>query len=118
MYMFYGLLEYWESKGLPISHLFKASPTFFSEESGEIALSLLTRSRPQSMSCDYEQTRKSWLFSKLSSSSLDATEDLKRPDVEKSFRVIGKFLVSIYSDDCSKNPKNMFERFSDTVLCR
>ena len=117
--MFYGLLEYWESKGLPIFHLFKASPTFFSEESGEIALSLLTRSRPQNMRYDYEQTRKSWLFSKqMSSSSLDASEDLKRPDVKKSFRVVGKALVYIYSDYCSKNPKNMFERFSDTVVCR
>ena len=119
MYMFSGLLEYWESKGLPIFHLFKASPAFFSQECGEIALSLLTRSRPQNMRCDYEQTRKSWLFSKQrSSASLDASEGLKRPDVKKSFRVIGKFLVYIYSDDCSKNPKNMFERFSDTVVCR
>ena len=119
MYMFYDLLEYWESKGLPIFHLFKASPTFSSEESGEIALSLPTRSRPQNMRCDYEQTRKSWLFSKqMPSSSLDASEDLKRPDVKKSFRVIGKLLFSLYSGDCSKNPKNMFERFSDTVLCR
>ena len=97
--MFYGLLEYWESKGLLIFHLFKASPTFFSEESGEIARSLLTRSMRQNMRCDYEQTRKSWLFSKqMSSSSLDASEDLKRPDVKKSFRVIGKFLVYTYSD--------------------
>ena len=119
MYMFYGLLEYWESKGLPVFHLLKASPTFFSGESGEIALSLMTRSRQQNMRCDYEQTRKSWLFSRqMSSSSLDASEDLKRPDVKKSFRVVGKFLVYIYSDDCSKNPKNMFERFSDTVVCR
>ena len=102
MYMFYGLLEYWESKGLPIFHLFKASPTFFEEESGEIALSLLTRSRPQNMRCGYEQTRESWLFSKqLSSSSLDASEDLKRPDAKKSFRVIGNFLAYIYSHDCS-----------------
>ena len=89
----------------------------FFEESGEIALSLLTRSRPQNMRCDYEQTRKSWLFSKqMSSSSLDASKSLKRPDVKKSFRVIGKFLVYIYSDDCSENPKHMFERFSDTVV--
>ena len=106
MYMFYGLLEYWESRGLPIFHLFKASPTFFSEESGEIALSLLMRSRPQNMRCNYEQTRKSWLYSKqMSSSSLDASEGLKRPDVKKSFRVIGKFFVYIYSDDVQKTQK-------------
>ena len=77
--MFYCLLKYWEDAGLPIFDLFKSSPTFFSEESGEIALSILTRTRPVNMQCDYQQTRKSWFARKqMFSATHDAHVELKR----------------------------------------
>jgi hypothetical protein len=91
MFVFFGLLEYWQTHGLPIFELFRRSPTFFSEESGEIGLSLLTRSRPVNMRCDYEQTRKSWLLVKqMYTASSEARMDSKAPGQNKSFRTIGK----------------------------
>ena len=92
MYIFLGLLDYWQSRGVPVFELFRASPTFFSEESGEIALSVLTRSRPANMRCDYEQTRKSWLLVKeMFSISAEAKEDLRQPEAKKHHRIIGQF---------------------------
>ena len=83
--MFLCLLKYWEDTGLPIFDLFKSSPTFFSEESGEIALSLLTRTRPANMRCDYKQTRKSWLASKqMSAATHDADIELNRSEKSKA----------------------------------
>lgn len=90
MYVFYCIMKYWEDNNLPIFALFRASPTFFSEESGEIALSLLTRSRPANMRCDYEQTRKAWLLTKqMYSASHDAKADLKMGNKDKTHRTIG-----------------------------
>ena len=90
MFVFFGLLEYWQAKQLPIFELFRRSPTFFSEESGELGLSLLTRSRPASMRCDYEQTRKAWLLVKeMYTASSDAHKDSKMPEQKKAFRTIG-----------------------------
>ena len=90
MYVFYTLLKYWEDNNLPIFALFRSSPTFFSEESGEIAVSLLTRSRPTNMRCDYEQTRIAWLLTKtMYSASQDTKVDLKMADKEKTHRTIG-----------------------------
>ena len=90
MYVFYALLKYWEDNNLPIFELFKSSPTFFSEELGEIALSLLTRSRPTNMRCNYELTRKAWLLTKtMYSASKDAEVDLKMADKKKTHRTIG-----------------------------
>ena len=83
--------------GLPIFDLFKSSPTFFSYESGEIALSILTRTRPVNMRCDYEQTRKSWLASnQMSSATHDAHVELKRTEKSKAFRTIGKLNITIF----------------------
>ena len=46
MFMFDHLLRYWIRFGLPIVGLFKWNHTIFSEESGEIALSVLSHSQP------------------------------------------------------------------------
>lgn len=90
MYVFIGMVEHWSLNNLPIFELLRRSPTFFSEESGEIALSVLTRSRPQNIRADYEQTRRAWLLVKhLHSAAHDADADLNRPPKSKSFRLIG-----------------------------
>jgi len=94
MFIFFGLLEYWKDKGLPIFEMFRRSPTFFSEESGELGLSLLTKSRPVNMRCDYEQTRKSWLLVKqMYTASNEARQDSKTPEYKKSYRRIGNSLL-------------------------
>ena len=88
LFIFFGLLEYWQSNGLPIFDLFRMSPTFFSEESGELGLSLLTRSRPANMRCDYEQTRKSWLLVKqMYAASREPRKDSKaKKEVVQDYR--------------------------------
>jgi hypothetical protein len=49
-------LEYWEEHNMPIYDLFSQNPTFFSEESGEIALSVLAQSLPKNHSGDIKDT--------------------------------------------------------------
>ena len=90
MFVFFGLISYWQEKELPIFKLFQRSPTFFSEESGEIGLSVLTKSRPASMRCDYEQTRKAWVLVKeMYTAGTDALRDSKAPNPKKAYRTIG-----------------------------
>ena len=109
MYIFFGLLEYWQENKLPMFEIFRRSPTFLSEESGELGLSLLTRSRPANMRCDYEQTRKSWLLVKqMYTASNEARKDLRAPEQKKSFRTIGKISLFYIYLVCTIIPKNTF----------
>src|SRR6185437_5667063 len=41
MYVHMILMDYWKEKKLPVFEMLRKNPTFFSEESGEIALSML-----------------------------------------------------------------------------
>ena len=51
---------YWIKEDLPIVELFRVNHTIFSEESGEIALSVLVYSQPPSGRADIKETRKYW----------------------------------------------------------
>jgi hypothetical protein len=55
-------MQYWTEHGLPIMTLLQANHTIFSEESGEIALSVLATSQPTSNRTKLDQTRKDWQF--------------------------------------------------------
>src|SRR6185437_10235594 len=50
----------WFSLGLPVSELLVANHTVFSEESGEIALSVLTHAQPVNNRTDIKATRGYW----------------------------------------------------------
>lgn len=54
----YRVLSYWKMEGLPIASLIKDNITFFSEESGEIALSDLALSLPSNHKGSIEETRR------------------------------------------------------------
>ena len=60
MFVFALLLQFWEENNLPIAALLSANHTVFSEESGEIALSVLARGTPASSRADIEQINHSW----------------------------------------------------------
>ena len=60
MYSFRLLLHYWESKNLPVMEMLRGNHTIFSEESGEIALSMLVSGQPDPIISDLEQTRNYW----------------------------------------------------------
>ena len=51
-------VEYWEEAKLPLFHLFSSNPTFFSEESGEIAISVLVQSLPVNHNGDLKATQR------------------------------------------------------------
>lgn len=51
-------LDYWESHNLPVFNLLLENVTFFSEESGEIAISILAQSLPLNHSGDLKDTQR------------------------------------------------------------
>jgi hypothetical protein len=89
MYIFSMLLPYWSQKGLPIFNLLARNHTLFSEESGEIALSVLTQAQPPSTRANLDSTRQQWQVVSLRSKLL------RQQDKPKKHRIIGK-LYSIY----------------------
>lgn len=64
LYLFYATLLYWEENSLPIATLFTRCHTLFSEESGELCLSLLQRSIPSQSRSDYETAKRAWRLCK------------------------------------------------------
>ena len=60
LYCFTMMLRYWNLHQLPIITLLQANHTLFSEESGEIALSVLANSQPTNNRSKIEQARKTW----------------------------------------------------------
>ena len=57
---FFNFLLHWEQNSLQPALLLGFMPPFLSEETGEIALSMLTSRLPASARSDHEQTRKIW----------------------------------------------------------
>ena len=55
MLIFHAVVTKWFSLGLPVSELMAANHTVFSEESGEIALSVLTHAQPVNNRTDIKQ---------------------------------------------------------------
>ena len=60
MLVFARLLQYWEAHNLPVCELLSQNHTSFSEESGEIALSVLARATPPSCRADLQQVQHHW----------------------------------------------------------
>jgi hypothetical protein len=54
----YRILEYWEEQKLPIFDMHRSNVTFFSEESGEIALSVLALSFPSNQKGSLDEARR------------------------------------------------------------
>jgi len=99
-----SLLNYWEDKKLPIVEMLRMNCTFLSEETGEVALSHLTRILPQNLRAELEQTRSSWTQVKIRFNALQS--DSKS---EKKHRFIRKlFFISHYT----KQHMSSYNRFS------
>ena len=81
LYCFLIINRYWSYHHLPIMQLLQANHTLFSEESGEIALSVLATSQPTSNRAKYEQVRKDWQLVRARSDlhgSADESFNLKK----------------------------------------
>ena len=74
MLVFALLLQYWENHNLPIRALLSQDHTSFSEESGEIALSVLARSTPPSSRANLEQVQHQWQMVRM---NLDFRTDIQ-----------------------------------------
>lgn len=93
MYYFLTLVNYWTRHQLPVITLFQLNHTIFSEESGEIALSVLVNAQPANACGDLEQTRQLWQVVKMRNDALRDVSNQVQSD--KKFRVIGNFLLAI-----------------------
>ena len=88
MLVFDHLLRYWFSIGLPIVDLFKWNHTIFSEESGEVALSVLSHSQPSMNRSQLPNTQDYWLLTRQRYLAAQQNQDLPRI---KKHRVAGIF---------------------------
>ena len=93
MFMFDHLLRYWIRLGLSIMELFNWNHTIFSEESGEIALSVLSHSQPPTNRSDLKNTQDYWLLTRQRYLAVRRGEDLPR---HKKHRVVVLFLTFIH----------------------
>jgi len=94
MFMFDHLLRYWIRLGLPIVELFKWNHTIFSEESGEIALSVLSHSQPPTKRSELKNAQDYWILTRQRYLSVRQGQDLPR---HKKHRVAGTPSSSYYS---------------------
>jgi hypothetical protein len=84
------LLRYWHQEGLPVMELLQANHTAFSEESGEIALSVLATHEHRGVRGILDQTRKQWQFVRQRF-DLNSMEETRK---KKKFRYLSKSLVA------------------------
>ena len=75
--MFYDFLLHWEKYALQPSFLLGFMPPFLSEQTREIALSMLTARLPASARSDHEQTRKIWQTLKRTADYDEASTEAK-----------------------------------------
>ena len=95
MFVFALLLRYWDENELPIMDLLRANHTMFSEESGEIALSVLARGTPPSSRAGLPQVQHHWQMVRL---NFDFHDDMSKesPQQEKKHRLTRtSFLYSL-----------------------
>jgi hypothetical protein len=90
MLVFAILLQYWEAHNLPVCQLLSQNHTSFSEESGEIALSVLARTTPASCRADIEQVQHHWQMVRLNF-EFHASSNSEPP--AKKRRLLSKFFV-------------------------
>src|SRR5215813_9612162 len=80
------LMQHWIKEDLPVAQLLQANHTVFSEESGEIALSVLVHSQPPNTHTELTTTRNYWQLTYQRYTALRSGLDLPR---HKKHRVIG-----------------------------
>ena len=94
MFMFDHLIRYWTRLSLPIIELFNWNHTIFSEESGEIALSVLSHSQPPTKRSDLKNTQDYWLLTRQRYIAVRQGQDLPR---HKKHRVAGTLPLITHS---------------------
>ena len=90
LYCFTMTLRYWTLHQLPIIKLLQANHTMFSEETGEIALSVLSTSQPINNRTKIEQARKAWQFVRTRYNLHKSVNGVR--DRKKKHRILSKCL--------------------------
>ena len=118
MLFFHAILTKWFELGVPIADLLRVNHTVFSEESGEIALSVLAFSQPPNARPDLKVTRNYWHLTRERYCSLRSGDDLPRI---KKHRVVGMYILSsldcIDFDDCAVILSSLLSLFCALVDC-
>jgi hypothetical protein len=94
LYCFTLMLRYWTHHELPIMTLLRSNHTLFSEESGEIALSVLSTSQPSSNRTKLEQVRKAWQFVRSRFDLHSSTDGYSNKN--KKYRILSKSFLFSY----------------------
>ena len=89
LFMFDHLIRYWVRPDLPLMELLNWNHTIFSEESGEIALSVLSHSQPETKRADLKTTQDYWLLTRYRYLAVRQGQDLPR---HKKHRIVGTLL--------------------------
>jgi hypothetical protein len=108
LYCFFIMLRYWTYHQLPVITLLQANHTLFSEESGEIALSVLTTSQPSNNRTKLDQVQKAWkllrVYSHLRSEGAANKSQKKHRILSKSyFSFFPSFVYPIHPLPTSQN---------------
>ena len=91
MFAFEHIVRYWRTAGIPIMQVFQTDHALFTEESGEIALSVLAHAQPSNTKADLEVTRNYWQLVKSRYTALRSDDELPR---SKKHRAIGMLSLS------------------------
>src|SRR3569623_550090 len=111
LFFFYGTLCYWERSGLPIATLLNRAHTMFSEESGEVALSVLSSTIPSQSRTDFNSAQQAWRLCKLNYQQLrHEIKDGRLPKIALSLSVVPASLFRIVF--------HFFHLCSFHVMCR
>ncbi len=87
MLVYLLLSRYWQRHNFPLAQVFTSFPTFFSEESGEIALSCLAQNQPTAGHVDIESSCRAWQMVKMKVQTSRPGAAAPAPPTSK-FRVI------------------------------
>ena len=94
MYCSLRLLQYWEANQLPIMELLRHNHTLFSEESGEIALGVLTEYQPPNTQANLEVTRQYWQLLRMRYEQLHGDDGGER---KRRRRTLSTYFSLFYS---------------------
>src|SRR6185437_12770560 len=91
MYVHMILMDYWKEQKLPVFEMLRKNSTFFSEESGEIALSMLVNMQPVGTGAELPVARRYWQCLPLRERSFSILDTPRN----KKYRLISIFFYSL-----------------------
>src|SRR6185437_13920259 len=89
MYVHMILMDYWKEHKLPVFEMLRKNPTFFSEERGEINLSMLVNMQPVGTGAELQVARRYYTREKLFNTGHSSKQEIQTDKY--------RFLLSVVS---------------------